>query len=71
MTTRITRLFTDHPASVDETYFEHMAFAAGFSVKLFAAAFAAMIHAVLPFLFEKTASGIIRTLYERTHDRGR
>ncbi|MBB2973587.1 DUF6356 family protein [Mesorhizobium sp. RMAD-H1] len=71
MTTRITRLFTDHPASVDETYFEHMAFAAGFSVKLFAAAFAAMIHAVLPFLFEKTASGIIRTLYERTHNRGR
>ncbi|GAB1583170.1 DUF6356 family protein [Phyllobacterium phragmitis] len=71
MTTRITRLFTDHPASVDETYLEHMAFAAGFSVKLFAAALAAMIHAVLPFLFEKTASGIIRTLYERTHNRGR
>ncbi|YBV96421.1 DUF6356 family protein [Phyllobacteriaceae bacterium JZ32] len=71
MTTRITRLFTDHPASVDETYLEHMAFAAGFSAKLFAAALAAMIHAVLPFLFEKTASGIIRTLYERTHNRGR
>jgi len=71
MTTRIIRLFTDHPASVDETYFEHMAFAAGFSAKLFAAAFAAMIHALLPFLFEKTASGIIRTLYERTHNRGR
>ncbi|PRD44009.1 hypothetical protein C5748_09220 [Phyllobacterium phragmitis] len=70
MTTRISRLFTEHPASVDETYFEHMAFAAGFSAKLFAAAFAAMIHALLPFLFEKTASGIIRTLYERTHNRG-
>ncbi len=24
MTARITRLFTDHPSSVDETYFEHM-----------------------------------------------
>ncbi|RCS23760.1 hypothetical protein DUT91_10775 [Phyllobacterium salinisoli] len=70
MTTRISRLFTQHPASVDESYFEHMAFAAGFSVKLFAAAFAAMIHAFLPFLFEKTASGIIRRLYERTHNRG-
>ncbi len=35
MTTRITRLFTEHPQSVDETYFEHMAFAGRFSFKLF------------------------------------
>ena len=71
MTTRITRIFTEHPASVDETYFQHMAFAARFSIKLFAAAFAALIHAILPFLFEKTASTIVRQLYERTHNRGR
>ncbi|ABS13981.1 MULTISPECIES: DUF6356 family protein [Brucella/Ochrobactrum group] len=71
MTTRITRLFTEHPQSVDETYFEHMAFAGRFSFKLFCAAFAALIHAILPFLFEKTASTIVRQLYERTHNRGR
>ncbi|MBC2886880.1 hypothetical protein H7Q97_15945 [Ochrobactrum sp. CM-21-5] len=71
MTTRITRIFTEHPASVDETYFQHMTFAARFSIKLFAAAFAALIHAILPFLFEKTASTIVRQLYERTHNRGR
>ncbi|PWL16916.1 hypothetical protein DKP76_15600 [Falsochrobactrum shanghaiense] len=71
MTTRIVRLFTAHPQSVDESYFQHMMFAARFSAKLFAAAFAALIHAVLPFLFEKTASSIIRELYERTHNRGR
>ncbi len=35
MTTRITRLFTEHPESVDETYFQHMAFAGRFSFKLF------------------------------------
>lgn len=69
MTTRITRLFTAHPQSVDETYFEHMAFAGKFSLKLFGAAFAALIHAILPFLFEKTASTIVRQLYERTHNR--
>ncbi|WP_420961244.1 DUF6356 family protein [Brucella sp. IR073] len=69
MSNRITHLFTDHPASVDETYFEHMAFATSFSMQLFAAAFAAMIHAFLPFLFETTASGIVRRLYERIHNR--
>ncbi|SUA66381.1 Uncharacterised protein [Brucella anthropi] len=35
MTTRITRLFTEHPQSVDETYFEHMAFAGRFFVQAF------------------------------------
>ncbi|MFC4624795.1 DUF6356 family protein [Daeguia caeni] len=71
MTTRITRLFTEHPASVNETYFQHMAFAGWFSLKLFSAAFAALVHAFLPFLFEKTASTIVRQLYERTQNRGR
>ena len=70
MQTRISRLFTDHPASVDETYFQHMAFAGKFSLMLFAAAFAALIHAILPFLFEKTASTIVGKLYAKTHKRG-
>lgn len=71
MTARLARLFTSHPASVGETYFGHMAFAAWFSSRLFMAAFAALIHALLPFLFDSTASRIIRELYERTHNRGR
>lgn len=66
----ISRLFLDHPRSVDETYFEHMAFAAWFATRLFAAAFAATVHAVLPFCFEKTASRIVADLYVRTHNRG-
>ncbi len=66
----LTRLFSDHPASVDESYLEHMAFAGRFAAMLFAAAFAATVHAILPFLFEKTASRIIATLYQRTHNRG-
>lgn len=71
MATRIARLFIDHPASVDETYFGHMAFAGWFASRLFMAAFAALVHALLPFLFETTASTIIRELYERTSNRGR
>ena len=66
----IARLFHDHPASVDETYGEHARFAFGFALRLFAAAGAALVHAVLPFAFEKTASGIVAELYERTHNRG-
>ena len=66
---RVAKLFTTHPASVDESYFEHMVFAGKFSGRLFVAAFAALVHAVLPFLFETTASRIIRQLYERTHNR--
>lgn len=70
MATRVTQLFTAHPETVGETYFGHMAFAAWFASRLFAAGFAALIHAFLPFLFETTASRIIRELYERTHNRG-
>lgn len=67
----LNRLFLDHPRSVDESYAQHARFAAGFALRLFAAAFAATVHAVLPFMFEKTASRIVADLYQRTHTRGR
>ena len=66
----INRIFLDHPANVDETFFEHMAFAGKFSGKRFLAAGAALVHAVIPCLFEKTASKIIADLYAKTHNRG-
>ena len=62
--------FTDHPASVGESYLQHMGFAAGFAATLFAAGFAALVHAVIPPLFETTASRLIRTLYDRIENRG-
>ena len=64
------RIFLDHPAKVDESFFEHMFFALRFAGLLFAAAGAALVHALVPCLFEKTASGMIATLYARTHNRG-
>jgi hypothetical protein len=63
-------LFVAHPQSVDESYFEHMAFAGRFSGMLFLAAGAALVHAVLPFAFEKTASRMIAGMYAKTHNRG-
>ena len=66
----LTRAFNDHPHSVDESYGEHLLFAFSFGFKLCMAAGAALVHAFLPFLFEKTASRIIAELYHRTHNRG-
>lgn len=67
----VNRLFTNHPASVDETYLQHAGFALKFSGLLAIAALAALVHAVLPFACEKTASRIVARLYARTHNRGR
>lgn len=66
----INRIFLDHPAKVDETFLQHMGFAAAFAGKLFLAGGAALVHAFIPCLFEKTASTIIADLYAKTHNRG-
>ena len=67
---RLLSAFIDHPASVGESWGEHFRFAIGFSLTLFAAAGAALVHALLPFAFQKTASRLVARLYERTHNRG-
>jgi hypothetical protein len=61
----IERLFTDHPASVDETYIEHLVAASSFSARMFVASLACLVHAILPFMFVKTGSVAIETLYDR------
>jgi hypothetical protein len=61
----LSRLFLEHPRSVDETYFQHLGFALWFSSRLLAAGVAAFIHALLPFCFEKTAGNIIAELHTR------
>lgn len=66
----ITRVFLAHPRTVDETYMQHAAFAGGFALRLFLAGGAALVHAVIPCLFEKTASRMIVQMYARTHNRG-
>lgn len=63
------RGFIEHPASVNETYFQHMRFASGFAVMLLGAALAAFVHAIIPPLFETTASRLIRKLHARMEAR--
>lgn len=65
----IARLFTDHPATVGESYFGHLRFALSFAGWLLLAGLAALVHALLPFLFETTASRIITRLHTRMHNR--
>lgn len=62
---RLRQLFTDHPATVGETYGQHLICALGFACRLFVAACACSVHALLPFLFVHTGSQCIRELHER------
>ena len=59
------RIFTDHPASVGESYSEHLVTAAGFGLRMLVAGSACLVHAVLPFLFVKTGSAQITKLHDR------
>ena len=57
------KLLTKHLNDVDETYHQHFFHAAWYFVMLLTAAVCALVHAILPFLFENTASRIIYALH--------
>jgi hypothetical protein len=58
------RLFTDHPDSVGETYFEHMIMALKFSGNCAFASFCLFFHAFFPFSFKETGSSTIKHLFD-------
>ena len=60
-----TALFTDHPATVGETYGQHLGHAGYFGVRMVFAGLACLVHAVLPFLFVKTGSLAITELHHK------
>lgn len=63
----ITNVFTAHPATVGETWAVHARFALSISGQLARAALAAAVHAVVPSLFETTASRTIDSLHALVH----
>jgi len=65
----IRKFFTDHPSTVDETYFQHMRFAARFAARLFLAGSAAIIHAIFPAFCETTASDQIKAMHAEITNR--
>jgi hypothetical protein len=58
-------LFTDHPASVGETYAQHLGSASFFGSRMILAGLACMLHGLLPFLFTRTGRNTIEMLHER------
>src|SRR3546814_419478 len=62
---RFMGLFTRHPASVGESYFQHMASSFSFAAAMLRGALAALVHGIFPFFFVKTGSGIITRLHQR------
>ncbi|HEV3182384.1 MAG TPA: DUF6356 family protein [Steroidobacteraceae bacterium] len=59
------RAFTDHPASVGESYSEHLLRAVYFGTRMVFAGVACLLHGVLPFLFVRTGSRAIAELNDR------
>ena len=57
--------FTDHPASVNETYLQHMGSAFGFGGSMLVGAFACVVHGLFPWLCLKRGSDTIRALHHR------
>jgi hypothetical protein len=58
------KYFVKHLDAVGEGYWQHFKHAMSFSLKLLYAGIVCMLHAIFPFLFEKTGSKMICELYE-------
>jgi hypothetical protein len=56
-------LFFKHPRAVGESYVQHGMAALAFGGTLIAAGMACVVHALIPHLFERTASEVVCRLY--------
>jgi hypothetical protein len=63
------RAFTEHPASVGESYFEHQRVALSVGLRLVGAGLACSVHAFAPWLFVNTGSRTIFELHRRLTSR--
>jgi hypothetical protein len=57
--------FTAHPRTVGETYLQHQRQAFYYAGSLFLAGMAAIVHGLVPCLFEHTASHMVARLQAR------
>jgi len=65
----MTNVFTKHLKEVGETYFQHMWASFRYSLTFLLLVFVAMVHAILPFVFTKTASCIIQEMSAHIKER--
>lgn len=59
----VEKAFTEHPKSTGETYLQHLAFTARVSSHLMFVGFSLITHGLFPFLFTRTASKEIESVY--------
>lgn len=52
-------IFTEHPHSIGETYFQHFYHASRFGLGMIIGGTACCLHAFFPFLFKKTGSNYL------------
>jgi hypothetical protein len=62
---KLSRLFTQHPASVGETYLQHLAAAGTFGLRMVVGGTACLIHALFPFLCVRTGGDCVTELHAR------
>jgi hypothetical protein len=55
--------FTEHPATVGETYFGHLWRASTFGVRMLIAGVACILHGLFPFLCVTTGSDAMKSLH--------
>ena len=65
----IVDLFTDHPHSKGQSYFNHLLNALGYAILLAVACIFLIIHAFIPFLFKDVPSGIMADVMDRIKGR--
>jgi hypothetical protein len=59
------KFFTEHPATVGESYAEHLQMASSFGAAMVLGGIACMIHGIFPALFVKTGSTTVLKLHDR------
>ena len=62
---RLISLFTEHPATVNETYLQHLMNATGFALRMIGAGMCCLVHGLFPFLFVRTGSSAVTQLHDR------
>jgi len=60
----IKNIFTQHPHSIGETYFQHLRYASAHGLRLTLSGMACIIHSIFPFLFVNTASNTVQEVYK-------
>jgi hypothetical protein len=59
------KLFLDHPASLGESYGEHLREASRFGLAMVGGGLACMVHALVPALFETRGSDTVAQLHDK------